>query len=290
MSRWLISCGGTGGHLSPGIALAEGLVARGHAVTLLISHKKVDARLIEKYPGLRFMRLPGSGFGWNPVALIRFIVTQTHGFFFSLRQVRSVRPDGIVGFGGFTSASIIVAGALRGVPVVLHEANRVPGRAIRLLGRLAKRVYLPPGVRLPRVRAGIVRPMGLPVRREFVRQRFNGFFRFLITSADVAVRKPHPAIFHLAAARLGLAPADIWFVGDHLVYDIAGAKGAGMTALWYSSPTQPATSHAFTLTPGNGANRIAARGETSVAPDATIGALVELLALWDGLEADRGGG
>ncbi|HTZ20886.1 MAG TPA: UDP-N-acetylglucosamine--N-acetylmuramyl-(pentapeptide) pyrophosphoryl-undecaprenol N-acetylglucosamine transferase [Opitutaceae bacterium] len=170
MSRFLISCGGTGGHLSPGIALAEGLVARGHAVTLLISHKKVDARLIEKYPDLRFVRLPGAGFGWNPVALARFVVTQTHGFFFSLRQVRALRPDGIVGFGGFTSASIVVAGALRGVPVVLHEANRVPGRAIRLLGRLAKRVYLPPGINLSGVRAGIVRPMGLPVRREIARR------------------------------------------------------------------------------------------------------------------------
>ena len=75
MSRFLISCGGTGGHLSPGIALAEGLVARGHEVTLLISHKKVDARLVEKYPRLRFVRLPGAGFGWNPVALVRFGVT-----------------------------------------------------------------------------------------------------------------------------------------------------------------------------------------------------------------------
>jgi UDP-N-acetylglucosamine--N-acetylmuramyl-(pentapeptide) pyrophosphoryl-undecaprenol N-acetylglucosamine transferase len=46
----------------------------------------------------------------------------------------------------------------------------VPGRAIRLLGRLAKRVYLPPGVNLPGVRAGIVRPMGLPVRREIARR------------------------------------------------------------------------------------------------------------------------
>jgi UDP-N-acetylglucosamine--N-acetylmuramyl-(pentapeptide) pyrophosphoryl-undecaprenol N-acetylglucosamine transferase len=170
MSRFLISCGGTGGHLSPGIALAEGLVARGHEATLLISHKKVDARLIEKYPRLRFVRLPGAGLGGNPVALARFGVAQTHGFFFSLRQVRAVRPDGIVGFGGFTSASIVVAGALLGVPVVLHEANRVPGRAIRLLGRLAKRVYLPPGVSLPGVRAGVVRPMGLPVRREIARR------------------------------------------------------------------------------------------------------------------------
>ena len=47
MSRFLISCGGTGGHLSPGIALAEGLIATGHEARLLISMKRVDARLVE---------------------------------------------------------------------------------------------------------------------------------------------------------------------------------------------------------------------------------------------------
>ena len=60
MSRYIISCGGTGGHLSPGISLAEGLIARGHTVTLLISQKKVDARLIEKYPQFGFLRVPGT--------------------------------------------------------------------------------------------------------------------------------------------------------------------------------------------------------------------------------------
>jgi len=49
-----------GRHLSPGIALAEGLTARGHETTLLISHKKVDARLMEKYPLLRFEGFPAS--------------------------------------------------------------------------------------------------------------------------------------------------------------------------------------------------------------------------------------
>ena len=104
MSRFLISCGGTGGHLSPGISLAEGLVARGHAVTLLISQKKVDARQIEKYPHFEFLRVPGTGFAWSPLRLVRCLVTQTRGFFFCRKLVRERKPDGIVGFGGFTSA------------------------------------------------------------------------------------------------------------------------------------------------------------------------------------------
>jgi len=64
---------------------------------------------------------------------------------------------------------VIVAGALFKVPVVLHEANRVPGRAIRLLGRLARRVYLPPGIQMSAVSPSAIRPMGMPVRKEIVR-------------------------------------------------------------------------------------------------------------------------
>lgn len=169
MSRFLISCGGTGGHLSPGIALAEGLAGRGHESKLLISQKKVDARLIEKYPQLRFERVPGKGFSWNPVQLARCLVSQVRGFRFCESLVREWRPDGIVAFGGFTSAPLVLAAVLHRIPVALHESNRVPGLAIRLLGRLARRVYLPPGIRLPSVRASRTRHAGQPVRREIVR-------------------------------------------------------------------------------------------------------------------------
>lgn len=170
MSKFLISCGGTGGHLSPGIALAEGLAARGHAAVLLVSQKKVDARLLEKYPHLRFERMPGTGFSLHPGQFLRCVVSQARAFVFCVRQVRAMRPDGLVGFGGFTSAPIVVAGRLLGVPVALHESNRVPGLAIRTLGRLAQRVYLPPGIRLPGIRPAATRHVGLPVRREFTRQ------------------------------------------------------------------------------------------------------------------------
>ena len=169
MSKFLISCGGTGGHLSPGISLAEGLVARGHEVTLLISQKKVDARLIEKYPHFEFIRVPGTGFSWSPIRLVRCVVTQMSGILFCVRLVRERRPDGIVGFGGFTSAGIALAGWLRGLPVALHESNRVPGLAVRVFGRIATRVYLPAGIRLTSVHAAATRHGGMPVRREIKR-------------------------------------------------------------------------------------------------------------------------
>ncbi|HEY0945592.1 MAG TPA: UDP-N-acetylglucosamine--N-acetylmuramyl-(pentapeptide) pyrophosphoryl-undecaprenol N-acetylglucosamine transferase [Opitutaceae bacterium] len=166
---FLIACGGTGGHLAPGIALAEGLTARGHQATLVVSHKKIDARLLEKYRQLSFVTIPGAPFAKSPAGLARFAWQQSRGLLFARRLVRRTRPAGIVGFGGFTTAAIILAGALDGVPVALHEANRVPGKAIRRLSRFARRVYLPAGVSLPELRTGVLCPAGLPVRAEIRR-------------------------------------------------------------------------------------------------------------------------
>ncbi len=211
---YLLSCGGTGGHLSPGIALAEGLVARGHRVVLLISHKKVDTRLAAKYPALRFEPIPGTPFGAHPAVLARFIVSQTKGFFAGLRLVRSLRPAAIVGFGGFTTASIIVAGAMHGVPVALHEANRVPGKAVRHLARFARRVYLPVNVALPGPAATRIRHAALPVRSEITR----------LPRAE-------------AAGRLGLDPAKKILVvfggsqGATPLNDWARGAAAGLAAL-----------------------------------------------------------
>jgi UDP-N-acetylglucosamine--N-acetylmuramyl-(pentapeptide) pyrophosphoryl-undecaprenol N-acetylglucosamine transferase len=165
----IISCGGTGGHLSPGISLAEGLMARGHTVTLLISRKKVDARLIGKYPEMRVERMPGLPFAWHPVKFVRCAVSQLQALAFCLRLVARIRPRAIVAFGGFTSGAAVLAGKLCGAKVALHESNRIPGLATRGLARVASRVYLPAGVRLGGVAPARVRHVGLPVRGEIMR-------------------------------------------------------------------------------------------------------------------------
>jgi UDP-N-acetylglucosamine--N-acetylmuramyl-(pentapeptide) pyrophosphoryl-undecaprenol N-acetylglucosamine transferase len=203
MSRFLIACGGTGGHLAPGIALAEALQARGHETRLFISHKKVDARLSGRYPHLTIVRVPGAPFGLRPDRLARCLWEQARGVFFSLRQLGSFRPHAVVGFGGFTNAGVTVAARLLDIPVALHEANRVPGRAVRLLSRWAQRLYLPPGVRLPGRPGLTVRHTGLPVR------------------AEVA-RVPREA----ARAALGVDPV------QKLVVVLGGSQGSGRLNAW----------------------------------------------------------
>jgi UDP-N-acetylglucosamine--N-acetylmuramyl-(pentapeptide) pyrophosphoryl-undecaprenol N-acetylglucosamine transferase len=169
VSKFLISCGGTGGHLSPGISLAQGLVGRGHTATLLVSQKRVDSRLLEKYPDLTFERMPGTGFSWSPAKMAKCVSSQLAALRYCLKVMATMRPDVIVGFGGFTCAPAAAAGRIRGIPVALHESNRVPGLAIRTLGPFAERVYLPIGIRVAGVRAAAARHAGLPVRREIVR-------------------------------------------------------------------------------------------------------------------------
>jgi UDP-N-acetylglucosamine--N-acetylmuramyl-(pentapeptide) pyrophosphoryl-undecaprenol N-acetylglucosamine transferase len=166
VSHFLISCGGTGGHLSPGIALAENLTEQGHKAILLISKKKVDATLSQKYPQLQFKAIPGTGFTWKPLGLLKCIYTQSQAFFICLGLVKKFKPRAVIGFGGFTSAAIIIAARLHGIRVCLHESNHVPGLAMRTLGRLAQRIYLPPGVTLPHMRVSKLVSIGMPVRQE----------------------------------------------------------------------------------------------------------------------------
>lgn len=165
----MIVCGGTGGHLAPGIAVAEELLSRGHMVSLLISTKQVDSRLVRKYGHLDFERLPGAAFGKRPSEILRFLKGFAGGFVSGARLQRRVDPDLVLAFGGFLSLGIVLPAAWRKVPVVLHEANRRPGRAIRLLKRFATRLYLPTGLRLRGVPVGRIRHYGYPVRREFRR-------------------------------------------------------------------------------------------------------------------------
>lgn len=169
MSRFLVICGGTGGHLSPGIAVAEELEARGHECRLLISKKDVDSRLVQKYPYLHFERSPGCAPGRSLPALLRFGVEQLRALCFALWLMFRFRPDAVLGFGGFLTVGAVIAAKLWKVPVVLHEANRKPGRAVRLLSGVAARIYLPDGVNLGGLPPQTLRYSGYPLRKEIRR-------------------------------------------------------------------------------------------------------------------------
>ncbi len=164
--HFIIVCGGTGGHLAPGISLAQGLQKDGHTCRLIISQKEVDARLIQQYPQIPVTAIPSAPLLLHPFKLVRFFTSQIKGVMASRALLKSERPAIVIAFGGFTSFGAVVGARLEKIPVALHEANRRPGRAIRFLRNLADRIYLPPGVRLGGVAPRVIRHHGFPVRDE----------------------------------------------------------------------------------------------------------------------------
>ena len=166
MGKAFIACGGTGGHLSPGIALAEELIAQNWTCTLLISSKQVDSRLVSKYSQFEYETLAGSAFSLEPVALAKFMVNLARGTARCLSRLQREKPDVVIGFGGFLTLPAMLAALIVGLPTVVHEANRVPGRVTRIVSLFARRIYLPKGVSLRTKRSSRIRHLGMPVRRE----------------------------------------------------------------------------------------------------------------------------
>lgn len=163
---FVIACGGTGGHLSPGIALAERLTDLGYRCVLIVSRKKIDVRLLEKYPQLEFRRAPGAGLVFSPLGLFRFFCSQASAIGFAFAFLLKNRPAAYVSFGGFMTLGMALVCKLLFIPVILHEANRIPGKAVRWISRISTRVYLPPGVRVKGLSPLTFRSAGFPVRRE----------------------------------------------------------------------------------------------------------------------------
>jgi UDP-N-acetylglucosamine--N-acetylmuramyl-(pentapeptide) pyrophosphoryl-undecaprenol N-acetylglucosamine transferase len=166
----IIACGGTGGHLFPGIAVAEVLRDRGHEVLLFVSEKEIDSLALSTRSQFRFEKLPTVGFPslYSP-AIFGFL----RRFSESLSLCRSIygkfKPQVVLGMGGFTSTAPILAGRLRGISTLVHESNAIPGKANRLAAKMVGAVLL--GFKeaaqfFPKVRTEIT---GTPIRTELKR-------------------------------------------------------------------------------------------------------------------------
>jgi UDP-N-acetylglucosamine--N-acetylmuramyl-(pentapeptide) pyrophosphoryl-undecaprenol N-acetylglucosamine transferase len=159
--RIAIACGGTGGHLFPGLAVGDTFVARGCDVTLLVSPKEVDQTAVKSAYGMEVESLP-------MVALSANLPQFAACFWSSLGQCRKLfcdrPPDAVLAMGGFTSAPPVIAGKLIGARIFLHEANAIPGRAVKLLAPLADEVFVQFPAAMPRVLSTNIRATGLPVR------------------------------------------------------------------------------------------------------------------------------
>jgi len=139
----VIACGGTGGHLFPGIAVAEVLRERGHEVLLFVSEKEIDSLALSTRSQFQFEKLPTVGL---PSIYSPAIFGFGRRFVESLSRCRSIynkfKPQVVLGMGGFTSTAPILAGRMRGISTLLHESNAIPGKANRLAAKMVRAVLL----------------------------------------------------------------------------------------------------------------------------------------------------
>lgn len=137
----LIACGGTGGHLFPGIAVGEVLKSRGHDVTLLISEKKIDAIAASGHKDLRFEKMPFLAMPkpWSP-KIIGFLSGLWKGMKQCRQIIRQHEVSVVLGMGGFTSFAPLYAGRKEKCRTFIHESNAIPGKANKLNARYSDTV------------------------------------------------------------------------------------------------------------------------------------------------------
>lgn len=170
----LVMAGGTGGHIFPGLAVAEALRAKGWRVHWLGAPASMESRLVPAR-GLPLELVDFSGVRGKGLATLALLPLRLlRAFWQSLQVVRRVKPDVLVGLGGYITFPGGLMGVACGKPLVLHEQNSVAGLANKVLASIADRVF----TAFPRVLAK-AQCVGNPLRAEFLvqpapQQRFAG--------------------------------------------------------------------------------------------------------------------
>ena len=139
----MIAGGGTGGHLYPGIAIARELLKeRGNEVLFVGTAQGIEAKVLptEGLP-VRFITV-GKLKGMNLLSIIKTMVLLPMGVLQSLMVLREIRPDVVIGVGGYSSGPMGLAALIHRTRLVLVEPNSYPGLANRKLGKLADKVIL----------------------------------------------------------------------------------------------------------------------------------------------------
>lgn len=203
----LVMAGGTGGHIFPGLAVAEALRERGWRVHWLGAPASMESQLVPPR-GFAFESIDFSGVrGKGALTLALLPLRLLKAFWQSIQVVRRVRPQVVVGLGGYISFPAGLMSVLLGKPLVLHEQNSVAGMANRVLAGVADRVF----TAFPNVMKN-ARWVGNPLRAAFLQQaepatRFagrSGPLRLLVVGGSLGAK----ALNEVVPKALALLPPD----------------------------------------------------------------------------------
>ena len=160
-----IACGGTGGHLFPGLAVGDEILLRGGRVLLLVSPKDIDQRVAGGLRGYEIVSLPAIGLTRGKIT--GFLSSSIKSFRRCRALFREKKPDAVLAMGGFTSAPPILAGWMAGAKTFIHEANTLPGKANRWLAHFADEAFVFFQETSGRLNLQKVEVTGMPVRNQF---------------------------------------------------------------------------------------------------------------------------
>ncbi|MFD1837250.1 undecaprenyldiphospho-muramoylpentapeptide beta-N-acetylglucosaminyltransferase [Paracidovorax cattleyae] len=203
----LVMAGGTGGHIFPGLAVAEELRARGWTVHWLGTPGSMESRIVPPQ-GFAFEPIDFSGVRGKGLATLALLPLRLlRAFWQALAVVRRVRPDVVVGLGGYVTFPGGMMAVLCGKPLVVHEQNSVAGLVNKVLAGVADRVF----TAFPdALRKGAW--VGNPLRTAFTRQaepqaRFavrSGPLRLLVVGGSLGAK----ALNDIVPQALALIPPE----------------------------------------------------------------------------------
>jgi len=168
--RVVIAGGGTGGHLFPGIAIAQEFLAKNAETSVLFvgTGKPFEISILSEI-GFAHKRITVEGFKgrgvWNQLVSISKI---PKGIIESILILKGFQPDIVIGVGGYSAGPLVMGARLLGIKIVLHEQNILPGITNRILSRFADRIYVSFEETIMGVSPKKIRFTGNPVRKEIL--------------------------------------------------------------------------------------------------------------------------
>ncbi len=142
--KMLIAGGGTGGHLFPGIAVAEEVVtrAKGNEVVFVGTARGLEARVVPA-AGFKLETIRAQGLkSVGAVKLLKALFALPLSFIESWQILRRHRPDVVVGVGGYSSGPVVLAAWMQGIPTAVQEQNALPGMTNKILGRFVNVAFV----------------------------------------------------------------------------------------------------------------------------------------------------
>ena len=170
--RLLIAGGGTGGHLFPGVAVAEELRARDPDATIRFvgTRRGIEARVLPDLGwDLKFIEVSGLK-TVGVLGALRGVFRLPRALWQARRVVKEFRPDAVIGVGGYASGPVVLMARLRRIRTAILEQNSIPGLTNKILGRVAQRVFIAFGGSQRFFKPAKTVLAGNPVRRDLLQK------------------------------------------------------------------------------------------------------------------------